>query len=64
VFAVSVSLPQLAGEEEILTGGAGLTVTTVGVEVPEQPPETVTLTVKLPFAVTVIACVVALLLHK
>ncbi|MNE05539.1 hypothetical protein D3C80_981070 [compost metagenome] len=40
------------------TGGSGLTVTVVAVDVAEQvPPETVT--VKVPLAVTVIDCVVA-----
>jgi hypothetical protein len=66
--AVKVTLPpwqKVVGPPGVMVAvGRGLTVTTVGVEVPEQPPETVTLTVKLPFAVTVIAWVVALLLHK
>jgi hypothetical protein len=50
---------QIVPEPEATAVGIGLTVTETGLEIPEQPLEFVTVTVKLPDAVTLIVRVVA-----
>ncbi len=60
---MSVTLPpwqKVVGPDAVMVGdGLALTVTVTGAEVPLQPAPEVTLTLNVPPAVTVIACVVA-----
>ena len=54
----------VAGDEVMVgTAGAALTVTTVAADVPLQPNESVTVTVKLPLTESATGLVVAPLLH-